>query len=395
MERNSRAFLLLTMGFLSAFAPLVTDMYLPGLPAMVSYFHTTAPMIQLGITASMIGLAAGQLLIGPISDKYGRRRPLIASLLLFIVATVLCIFAWDIGSFIAFRLLQGAAGAGGIVLSRSVSADLFKGRDLAAFMAMIAAINGIAPICAPVIGGVLLSFTSWQGVFAVLLFLGFVLLGLGLRLRESLPEERRMKAPVLSTFRRFGPVLAHRKFMRYVLVQAFAMAVMFAYVSSSPFIFQGRYHLTPLVYSIYFAANAFAIMAGSVTTTAFCSSKKAMRFGALMLLVMGGIFGICLAESLPFLCVCVPLFFVLFSVGVILPTSSALALDCERRNAGTASAVLGASGFIFGGIVTPLAGMGNIFFSTGLVMTVSALCAFGFSLRSRLAEDAAADAEAA
>src|SRR5574344_775491 len=381
-NRNSHRYLMFVLGFLAAFAPLVTDMYLPGLPAMTKFFGTTVSMVQLGITASMIGLAAGQLFVGPVSDKYGRRRPLIASIAIFIISTIFCIFAWNIESFIAFRFVQGAAGAGGIVLSRSISADLFHGRALAKFFAMIAAVNGLAPICAPVMGVVILSFTDFRGIFVTLLALGIVLLFLCIQLKETLAGERRSTVPVLSTFKQFAPVLRNAKFMRYTVLMSFAMAVMFAYIASSPFIFQGHYHLSPLVYSVYFATNAVALAIGSFLSSSFRTPQKAIHTSVIGLCAMSFVFAAALHFEFPFIC-----------AGLICPTASALAIDCERRNTGTASAVLGAMNFIFGGIVTPLVGIGNIMHSTGIAMIVCAVVSLALAFRSRRA-DLAETAEA-
>ena len=210
--KNSKSFLLVLLGVLAAFGPFVTDMYLPGLPTMTDYFNTTASMVQLGITTAMLGLGVGQLLVGPLSDKYGRKLPLLCSLWLFIFSTVACIFSWNIGAFICFRFLQGIAGAGGIVISRSVATDCYAGKELAKAFAMISAVNGLAPILAPVGGGVLLKFTSWLGIFVFLLVLGCILLLLCLRLKESLPVARRITVPVFSSFRTFIPLLKNRMF---------------------------------------------------------------------------------------------------------------------------------------------------------------------------------------
>ncbi len=205
--QNSKTFLLILLGLLSAFGPFVTDMYLPGLPSMTVYFDTTASLVQLGITTAMLGLAFGQVIIGPLSDKYGRKLPLMASLWLFILSTIACIFSWNIGAFIFFRFLQGIAGAGGIVISRSVATDCYSGKELAKAFAMISAVNGLAPILAPVGGGIMLKFTNWLGIFAFLLFIGIVLILLCLKLKESLPAERRITVPAFSSFRNFIPLL--------------------------------------------------------------------------------------------------------------------------------------------------------------------------------------------
>lgn len=168
-KENSKVFLLILLGMLTAFGPFVTDMYLPSLPSMGEYFHTTSSMVQLGLTTSMIGLAVGQIFFGPLSDRYGRRLPLLVAMWLFIASTLLCLFAQNIEQFVAFRLLQGIAGAGGIVISRSVATDKFSGRELAKMLAVIGAINGVAPVAAPIAGGLLTDVIGWHGIFWILL----------------------------------------------------------------------------------------------------------------------------------------------------------------------------------------------------------------------------------
>ena len=192
-KKNSKVFILVFLGMLTAFGPFVTDMYLPTLPAMSEYFHTTSSMVQLGLTASMIGLAAGQLLFGPLSDKYGRRLPLIISMILFAVATIGCIYSYTIMQFVGWRLIQGIAGAGGIVISRSVAADKYSGRELAKMLALIGAINGVAPVAAPMGGGFLAGSVGWTGIFWCLFVLGIILLLGSIHFEESLPVEDRKR----------------------------------------------------------------------------------------------------------------------------------------------------------------------------------------------------------
>lgn len=230
--KNSALFLFILLGALTAFGPFVTDMYLPSLPSMVGYFDTQASMVQLGLTSSMIGLALGQLFFGPLSDRYGRRSPLLAAMLLFIVSTVCCIFSSTIESFIFFRLIQGVAGAGGIVVSRSIATDLFTGRELAKAMAIIGAINGVAPVASPVLGGFLTDSIGWKGIFVVLLVIGVLLLLGNLRFRESLPVERRKRGSLKSMLAGFGVVLHNRRYVYYVLQMGFAMGVLFTNILS-------------------------------------------------------------------------------------------------------------------------------------------------------------------
>ena len=375
MHSLSRTFLLVLLGLLSAFGPFVTDMYLPGLPSMTVYFDTTASLVQLGITTAMLGLAFGQVIIGPLSDKYGRKLPLMASLWLFILSTIACIFSWNIGAFIFFRFLQGIAGAGGIVISRSVATDCYSGKELAKAFAMISAVNGLAPILAPVGGGIMLKFTNWLGIFAFLLFIGIVLILLCLKLKESLPAERRITVPAFSSFRNFIPLLGKREFMGYVLIQAFTFGTIFAYISSSPFILQEHYRLSPLAYSLCFAINAVALIIGTASAGRFRNIRKGVVTGVAGSFVLSIFTGVTLWLEMPIIYFEIALFLTLAFGGIVLPTSTALALDTERQNAGTASAIFGAISFLAGGIVSPLVGIGNILHSTAIIMVASSAIA--------------------
>lgn len=373
--QNSKTFLLVLLGILAAFGPFVTDMYLPGLPSMTLYFDTTASMVQLGITTAMLGLGFGQIIVGPLSDKYGRKLPLILSLWLFIFSTIACILSWNIGAFIFFRFLQGMAGAGGIVISRSVATDCYFGKELAKAFAMISAVNGLAPILAPIGGGVMLKFTNWLGIFTFLLILGVILLLLCLRLKESLPSERRIKVSTFSSFRAFIPLLGKRKFMGYVLIQAFVFGMIFAYISSSPFILQEHYQLSPLDYSLCFAVNAVALIIGTTFASRFRNIRTGVVSGVIGSFVLSVFTGLTLWYEMPIVYFEIALFLNLIFGGLVLPTSTALALDTERQNAGAASAIFGAVSFLAGGLVSPLVGIGNILHSTAIIMIVSSAAA--------------------
>ena len=226
-ERNSKLYILIFTGIVSAFGPFVTDFYLPALPALSGYFDTTASLVQLSLTFSMIGLAVGQLIIGPLSDKYGRKSPLMVSLVVFCLSTLGCLYSPGIYAFLFFRLLQGFSGAGGVVISRSIALDLYGGKELTRFFSMLSCVQGLAPVCAPVLGGILLEVMDWKGIFWVLLVIGMALIASLHFFKESLDAEIRQKGSIFSTFKHYLPVLRNRQFMRYVLVQAFAMGVMF------------------------------------------------------------------------------------------------------------------------------------------------------------------------
>ena len=375
MEKdNSKLFILILLGMLTAFGPFVTDMYLPSLPVMGEYFNTSSSMVQLGLTTSMIGLAVGQIFFGPLSDRYGRRIPLQVAMWLFIVSTVFCLFAQNIQQFVAFRLIQGIAGAGGIVIARSIATDKFSGRDLAKMLAIIGAINGIAPVVAPIIGGVFTEAIGWQGIFGILLVLGVLLLAGCIRFRESLPKENRLATKWADTFHSFKVVLKNKQFVCYVLQLAFAQGVLFAYIASSPFIIQQHYGYSPFAFSVCFSINAIAIGGAAAFSVKFRRPANGRLIGCMGMLIFSLLECAALALGCSFWIYELLLLAVLFMMGMTFTTSTALAMECERDNAGTASALLGAVCFSFGGIVSPLVGIGNILISTGVIFVICSLC---------------------
>lgn len=379
MKQNSSLYILILVGIVSAFGPFVTDFYLPALPALGSYFTTSASMVQLTLTVSMIGLAIGQLFIGPLSDRYGRKMPLIVSLILFILSTVGCLGSNTIGQFLVFRFIQGIAGAGGVVISKSIATDLYEGKQLARFFSMLSSVQGLAPICAPVLGGLLLTVTDWRGIFRTLLVIGFLLLLTTTRFRESLQTP--VTGGLSAAFKAYLPVMRNRCFMRYVLVQAMAMGVMFAYIAASPFIFQEHYGLSPVVYSLCFGVNALGIMGGSLLIIRFKDVKAALSLGAKGFLFMSLIVAVLLIGNLSVWVVEAALFVLLVCLGMILPTSTTLALEPVRENSGNASAILGFLTFFVGGVCSPLAGLGNMLVSTSVIIVICAICTLALAGR--------------
>lgn len=368
-KNNSAHFIFIFLGMLTAFAPFVTDMYLPSLPIMTSYFNTSISMVQMGLTFSMLGLAAGQLIFGPLSDKFGRRKPLIMSIVLFIISTFFCIYAPTIEAFVLLRFVQGIGASGGIVIARSVATDKFKGKNLAKALAIVGAINGIAPIAAPVIGGMMVKLIGWRGIFMVLLCIGGILLILGFHFQESLSRPRRSKEKLSKTLKMFKAVFQNKKYILYTLQLSFCSAILFAYIASSPFIIQKLYGFSPFEFSLFFGANAIAIGIGAGLSVRY-SPQTSLKISIIglnlccwtLLLTSPLQISIIIFETL--------LFILSFMLGMSFTTATAIAMDAARNNAGTASAILGAAGFLFGSIVSPLVGLGNIMLSTGIILVI-------------------------
>ena len=350
IKRNSKLFLVLFLGALSAFGPFVTDLYLPALPLMSNYFSASTSTIQLTLTGSMVGLALGQLLIGPISDKLGRKKPLLISLIVYLISTVAIIILPNIYAMIILRFIQGISSAGAVVISRAVSTDLYKGKEMAQFFSLLMAVNGLAPILSPVLGSLLLEFTDWRGIFIALAAIGIIIIIASLKFHESLAEQKRLNVPITKTYHSIVLVSQNKLFTALVFIQGFALAAMFAYIAASPFILQTHYNLSAISYSICFGLNGFAIVLGSKISGRF-KEKIGIKLGLTMMLIISIYLAFVLSLMLPFLFVEVGFFLLLLGLGLILPAGSALAMGLERKRAGSASALFGFLPFFLGGIV--------------------------------------------
>lgn len=357
-------FLIVFLGIISAFGPFVTDMYLPTLPSMADVFNTTPSIVQLGLATSMLGLAIGQIFFGPLSDKYGRKAVLISAMLLFAASTIASIYSPNIDFFNFCRFLQGLGGSGGIVLSRSIATDCYSGRELAKTLAIIGAVNGIAPVTAPVIGGLVSEAVGWKGIFWILFGIGATILAMCLVFKESHSIEKRYKGSVGSLIRKFTDIFKIKYYVVYTLLYTFTCGVLFSYISSASFIVQTHFGYSEMQFAFVFGANAAGICIGSGLSLKFKKMKNAAFFGAI------GISASVLMQIVTHLAC--PGFWsyeiftllMLVSIGFILTSATTLAMDAGRQMIGIASAVFGASGFMAGGIVSPLVGLGNIMLTT-------------------------------
>lgn len=376
---NSNVFLVILLGVLSAFGPFVVDLYLPSLPQLAQFFATTPSMTQLTLTTAMIGLAVGQLLLGPMSDKFGRKKPLILSLVIYIISTVCIIFSPNVETMIVLRVVQGLSSAGSVVISRAVATDLYRGREMTRFFGLLMTINGIAPIISPILGSLLLEYVSWKGVFVFLALIGLVVLVFCFRLKESLMPENRLSGSILSTFSTFGIIVKNRLFMSYVGIESFLLGAMFAYIAASPFILQSFYGLSAFAFSLCFGANGAALVIGS-NIGGKLLNRTALSLGVLGFFV-AALYTIVLLLIQPYwFFVEIGFFSMLLMMGLTFPAISSLAMESERQYAGSASALLGFSPFFLGGVVSPLVGMGNIFYSTAVVIFICGLLAVGIYL---------------
>ncbi|MCM1163607.1 MAG: multidrug effflux MFS transporter [Muribaculaceae bacterium] len=372
-------FLIIFLGMLSAFGPFVTDMYLPTLPSMADVFHTTASQVQMGLATSMFGLAVGQIFFGPLSDKYGRKPVLVVSMILFSVATVVSIFSPTIEFFNVCRFLQGLGGSGGLVLSRSVATDCCSGRELAKMLAIIGAVNGIAPVTAPVVGGLVSEAVGWKGIFWILFGISVVILAMCIIFRESLEDDVKYKGTVESLIRKFPDLLKLKFYVVYTVMYMFACGVLFSYISSASFIVQQHFGFSELQFALIFGVNALGIGIGSGLSLKFRKMKNAALFGAsgiVTSVIMQWLSYMLLPTFWPYE---IFTFTMLVCLGFIFTSATTLAMDEGREAIGTASAVFGAAGFLSGSIVSPIVGIGNIMTTTLLLLVICGFASLLFA----------------
>ncbi|MEU0547353.1 multidrug effflux MFS transporter [Micromonospora sp. NPDC005979] len=368
MTNRQRAQLVLVLGALIAIGPLTIDMYLPALPAITTGLQTTETAVQLTLTGTLVGLALGQLLIGPVSDVVGRRLPLLAGLAAHIVASVLCVVAPNIAVLGALRVLQGLGVAAATVVATAVVRDLFSGASFARIFSRLMLVMGLAPVLAPTLGSGLLRWTEWRGVFAALAVLGASLIVVAaMKLPETLDVSRRRHGGVAATLRDYRGLVSDRAFVGLVLVAGLAMASLFAYVSGSSFVLQREYGLDEQQFGLAFGAGAV----GLIGATQF-NVRLLRRYTPQQILVLALIAGTAAGLLLVLFAatgigglatLLASLWLVLAAAGLALPNAPALAMSRHSEAAGTAAALLGAVQFGVGALSAPLAGL----FGTGSV----------------------------
>ncbi|GGH45307.1 multidrug effflux MFS transporter [Microbacterium album] len=355
--------MVVALGLLSAFGPLSMDLYLPALPALVADLRIPDPLGQATMSANMVGLAAGQLLLGPLSDRFGRRRPMLIGLAAFAVLSLACAFAPTIETLLIARAAQGIAGSAGIVIARAVVRDMFTGEESARAFAMLAAVVAIMPIIAPLLGGGLLLVTDWRGLFVALAGIGVLLLALAwITVPDTLAPEHRHAGGVSEQLSEMGRMVRNHRFALSALALGLAGLGLFSYISMGPIVLQEQYGLSPQAFSLVMTVNAVGILIGTQI-----SRRIVGRFGVARLAVgsvaVGAVgataFTVVALLGLPLPVLLVPLFGTILVHGAMLANVTALALAPFSRGAGAASALLGMTQFGMGALVPPLVSLGG------------------------------------
>lgn len=362
--------IIIIFALLSGLAPFCTDLYLPALPeiqkqfgedfAFLGFTFTSAMLINLTLACSMFGIAWGQIIMGYYSDVYGRKPVLLLSLVGFVLFSAFCATSANVLWLILWRFLQGVFAAGGIVISRTMGYDMFKGQELLRFMAIMMLVFGLAPVLSPLFGAFLLDFVAihWRGLFMLLAALGAVLFVASFFLHETLPKESRTPSGLRHFMSRFFDLLKNRTFVRFLLINSFAFSCLFAYISASSFVFQNIYGLDKTQYSYLFAANALGVMLVASTV-----AKLSNRFAPLTILkcglllcnlgALGVIFALLVAPD-SLLLLEIPLFIVVACFGAVASTSVALGMSAISGAAGVASGFFGVVNFTFAGLISPI-----------------------------------------
>jgi DHA1 family bicyclomycin/chloramphenicol resistance-like MFS transporter len=366
---------------LTVFGPISMDLYLPALPALTDELGATTSTAQLTVTACLLGLAGGQLIAGPLSDRFGRRGPLLIGVTAYVIVSALCAASPSIELLIAARLVQGLAGGVGIVIAQAAGRDVYEGRTLIRFYGRLTVMGGLAAVAGPLLGGALTTVMDWRGLFVVLAGIGVaILLSVSLGFAETLPEEVRTVGGFARIRADMRVLFSDRTFLGAVLVQGFVNAALFAYLSGATYVLQGVYGLTPFQYALAFGLNSagFALFG-------YLSGVASARWSVRGTLVVGvaitglGALGLLAAGLMhvPLVAVVLSLLLLVSGAAVASPPSTTIALADYPQFAGTASSVLGATRFAFGGAVAPLVGVAGALniLPLGIVATAAVLCA--------------------
>ena len=381
VKTPSRTRMIVVLGVMVALGPLTIDMYLPALPKIADDLSVSSSVVQLTLTGTLAGLALGQLIVGPLSDSLGRRRPLMAGIVLHIAASILCVLAPNLVVLGLARVLQGAGAAAAMVVAIAVVGDLFADNAAATVLSRLMLVLGVAPVVAPSLGAAVLLHGSWHWVFAALVVLaGVLLLVAALALPETLPPSHRRPLRVRGIAATYAELLRDKRFVILVLVAALGMSGLFAYIAGASFVLQGTYGLDQQAFALVFGAGAVALIGATqfnvVLLRRFSPQTITLWALAAALLAAGVFVGLSVAHVGGLAGFVVPVWAILGTMGLVIPNAPAVALSRHPDAAGTAAALLGAAQFGLGAAVAPLVGvLGNDELALSVVMAVSVLVA--------------------
>lgn len=360
ISSRRRVLYIVLLGALTALGPFTIDLYLPAFPVLEADFHTTAAAIQLTLTGTMIGFALGQLIVGPLSDKAGRRIPLLTVTALHVLASIAASLAPNLELLTVARVLMGAGAAAGGVVAAAIVRDLFGGKRLVVMLSRLALVSGVAPVLAPLAGSALLLVIPWRGIFVVLALYGAVMLVSAIVfVPETLPRERRSEPGAMTIGQRYRDVFSDRVFVGVLIIGGMTFSGLFSYLSSSPFLFQQTYAFDPQQYGLLFAINSLGIVIGVQSASRLAARfgpQWVMGFSTAGLLLSGTAILITDQLQLGMWGTIIPLFLFITSCGFTFPCVQVLALDRHGKAAGTAQSIIGATNFGVAGVISPLVG---------------------------------------
>jgi DHA1 family bicyclomycin/chloramphenicol resistance-like MFS transporter len=372
--------LVLVLAGLSAFAPLTTDLYLPGLPKIGRDLGVSASSVEVTLTMSVVGIAAGQLLVGPLSDTLGRRRPLLGGLVLYLASSLGCAAAPSIVPLDVLRLLQGISGATGIVIARAMVRDMYSGLDAARLYATLGAVVPLAPILAPTVGAAILLVTSWRGIFGVQAGIGLALLiAAALLTHETLAPADRHPGSIRGALATYRDLLRSPRYSRIVAAGSLAFAAFFAYISASSFVYQAVLGFSAQAFGLLFAVNGIGLLLSNVANARLLrrtSPERLLHVGLRTIAASGVLTALSALAHLGAWALLPLMFVTVCSMGLIMSNSIAISMALESHRAGSAAALFGAAQFIVGAAVAPLVGVaGASAVPMGIVMATAGVAA--------------------
>lgn len=370
----------LMLAVFCALGPFTVDMYLSSFPQIMKFFETNASVVQATLTSALMGLSLGQIVIGPLSDVHGRRKPLVFSMILFFLSSVGCAISPNVFIFIALRFIQGFSASAGLVIARAIVRDLYNGDVLTKFFALLTTITSVTPLISPLAGSAVISFTSWVGVFILTGIVGIYLTIMAAwKVKETLSVEQRVSGNFKELLKNYKTLLGSRIFMGYGLASGILFAGVFAYISGSPFIYQKIYGVSPQIFAILFALNGVSLMLGAQLVKRLAgkvTSRSIFLIGLTSSFITSILVLISVFSHAPLFALVISLFLFNSSIGIIGPISFTLAIESQGHIAGSASALLGIMPFLLGSITSPLVGLageysaiplGVIIFTTSLL----------------------------